>query len=189
MDRLKSSAHRDYKLHEHNRNETDPSVDYISEYVSDYKSTLDPAMPESIKKQSNISSFYTLQPYTLDSHLLFPIPGHKSADALRQSLRNHLPPRLVTNQYGDNQPFNNISNAHLPNLQAKLWQELPRQRAANNSKTNLHIETQEAGHTTGSRDQLIPPGVSCNEAKLVSAINAPVFEHRLRRFWNELFAT
>lgn len=51
----------------------------------------------------------------------FPMPGLASADMLRDFIRHHLQPFQIVNEYGVECDISNVSNYHLPVLQAKMW--------------------------------------------------------------------
>lgn len=54
------------------------------------------------------------------------MPGKESAEALRDSLRIHLPHHLIIDEYEVITPIDDIPNDHLPTLQGGLWREIPR---------------------------------------------------------------
>ncbi|KAH7389817.1 hypothetical protein BKA66DRAFT_581428 [Pyrenochaeta sp. MPI-SDFR-AT-0127] len=126
-----SSSHVDYTPYEHTWNGTcsSVSVDETSD-DSDYEPTLDLKGRKHMTSYDDAEGLYTLQPDVESSHLIFPIPGKESADTLRRFIRDHLHSYYITDEYGYPRPLDSIPHNHLPNLQAKLWRELPQHHAS-----------------------------------------------------------
>jgi hypothetical protein len=74
-----------------------------------------------VEQDENSDGVYWLQENTRSSYVVFPVPGRASADALRKFLGDRLPPILLTDDYGCVTTLAEISDDHLPTLQAQLW--------------------------------------------------------------------
>jgi hypothetical protein len=111
----------------HNRPISDSDVDELSDPYqyndndSGSEVALDLRGRKHIEQSGNIDGIYWQLENTRSSYVVFPVPGRASADALRQFLSDRLPPKLVTDEYGCVQAVGEISEDHLPTLQAQLW--------------------------------------------------------------------
>lgn len=88
---------------------------YETEYMLDHQSRmhLDPDSSE---------QYYIEQPEDASpSYPDFTMPGLASAGVLRDFLRRNLQPDRIVEEYGSECNIAEISNDHLPVLQAKLW--------------------------------------------------------------------
>jgi hypothetical protein len=74
-----------------------------------------------VEQVENSDGVYWLQDNTRSSYVVFPVPGRASADALRKFLGKRLYPNLITDEYGSVTTLAEISDDHLPTLQAQLW--------------------------------------------------------------------
>ncbi|KAF1914568.1 hypothetical protein BDU57DRAFT_298084 [Ampelomyces quisqualis] len=74
-----------------------------------------------VHQSGNSDGVYWLQEDTQSSYIVFPAPGKASADALRTFVQAHLPPHLITDDYGSIRPITEIPDDHLPVLQAHMW--------------------------------------------------------------------
>lgn len=89
---------------------------YETEYVLDFRGR------RRLDREVNDQQYYIGQPEdTSPSYSDFPMPGLASADTLRDFLRQHLLPDQIVDEYGNQCAIADISNDHLPSLQAKLW--------------------------------------------------------------------
>jgi hypothetical protein len=82
-----------------------------------------------VEQVENSDGVYWLQDNTRSSYVVFPIPGRASADALRKFLGEKLHPNLITDEYGSVTTVAEISDDHLPTLQAQLWLDSKHGRA------------------------------------------------------------
>jgi hypothetical protein len=74
-----------------------------------------------VEQVENSDGVYWLQDNTRSSYVVFPVPGRASADALRKFLGERLHPNLITDEYETVTTLAEISDDHLPTLQAQLW--------------------------------------------------------------------
>jgi hypothetical protein len=74
-----------------------------------------------VEQDENSDGVYWLQNNTRSSYAVFPVPGRATADALRKFLDERLHPSLITDEYGSVTTLAEISDDHLPTLQAQLW--------------------------------------------------------------------
>jgi hypothetical protein len=86
-----------------------------SEVASDFRGR------KHVEKFENTDGMYWLLDNTRSSCVVFPVPGKTSADALREFLEGRLPHNLITDEYGCSKILAEISDDHLPTLQAQLW--------------------------------------------------------------------
>jgi hypothetical protein len=94
----------------------------------------------------NIDGVYWLIDNKRSSHVVFPLPGRASADALRQFLGDKLPPNLITDEYGCVKGLGEISEDHLPKLQAQLWlSNLQDNTKTSSQSSSLNCQIQACG--------------------------------------------
>lgn len=138
------------------------------DYESDFEHSLavDLLGRKHIDKTDGADESYTLLGDALIRYIEFPIPGNDSANTLRNSLRIHLPYCLITDEFGYIKPLNDISNRHLPTLQAKIWRDAPRNQAS-----RLSIAQDFAGLTQNLGPFLRNP--TKKDLENVSKLNAP----------------
>jgi hypothetical protein len=111
----------------HTRSISSSDVDELSdpyqhsEHDSDNEVALDVRGHKHTEQLNNTDGVYWLLENTRSSYVVFPVPGRASADALRQFLGDRLPLNLITDEYGRVEAIEEISEDHLPTLQAQLW--------------------------------------------------------------------
>lgn len=88
---------------------------------SNDEAVLDTYGRKHVNTDDNADGLYLLQNDTETVHTFFSTPGVESANALRQFLGVCLPEESVVNEYGYVVPIADISDDHLPKLQAQLW--------------------------------------------------------------------
>jgi hypothetical protein len=98
-----------FDQHRHDEDESDSEV------------TLDLQGRKHVEQIENSDGVYWLQDNACSSYVVFPVPGRASADALRKFLGEMLPRNLITDEYGRVATLPEISDDHLPTLQAQLW--------------------------------------------------------------------
>jgi hypothetical protein len=122
---------------------------------SDSEVALDLRGRKHVEQIENSDGVYWLQDNTRSSYVVFPVPGRASADALRKFLGGKLPYNLITDEYGCVATLAEISDDHLPTLQAQLWLK----GSSGSAKTALQLDiqvqdcgpaVQQAPHTTSS---------------------------------------
>lgn len=80
-----------------------------------------------VEKHDNADAMYTEVGNLETCRISF--PGQTSSDALRTFLQSRLPTMHVTNEYDKTVLLADITNGHLPTLQAKLWCDIAGQHA------------------------------------------------------------
>jgi hypothetical protein len=88
---------------------------------SDSEVALDLRGRKHVQQIENSDGVYWLQDNTYSSYVVFPVPGRAGADALRKFLGEKLPHSLIADEYGRVATLPEISDDHLPTLQAQLW--------------------------------------------------------------------
>lgn len=103
----------------------------------------------------------------------FTMPGLTSANTLRDFLRQHLQPHQVVDEYGDEGDLCDISNDHLPVLQAKVW-----------TKSSTNHSPTKASAQRPSRAQFLIAGHVAKISQLLEGTPASSFPGR---HWLKLF--
>lgn len=62
--------------------------------------------------------------------------SQQATKAMRDTLDLLLPLELVENEFGDAVSIEAVSSQHLPKLQAKIWRDIPKIRAADNNEVS-----------------------------------------------------
>jgi hypothetical protein len=75
-----------------------------------------------VKRSDHADGVYWLQQYTHSSLVVFPVPGAASANTFRKFLEVYLPCSLITDEYGQVMPLEQLSDDYLPILQVQIWQ-------------------------------------------------------------------
>ncbi|KAF2827983.1 hypothetical protein CC86DRAFT_405014 [Ophiobolus disseminans] len=88
---------------------------------SDGEVALDLKGRKHVGQKDNADGVYFLDVHASSTHATFPNPGAASAQALRNFLEARLPHNLITDEYGFITPIAQISDGHLPSLQAQVW--------------------------------------------------------------------
>ncbi|KAF1844194.1 uncharacterized protein K460DRAFT_419139 [Cucurbitaria berberidis CBS 394.84] len=131
LDQQESSAcYNEYSPCDHAWTASYHSADKVYEDESDYELAFDLQGRKHVEQRDNADGIYTITDSNSITLSMYTMPGKESANALRSSLYNHLPLHLITDEYGEVTPLNDILSNHLPKLQAKLWRELPQLLAA-----------------------------------------------------------
>jgi hypothetical protein len=98
-----------------------PLAQYNNDDDSHDEVLLDSRGRKHVDTENHADGVYFAQGNLFSRLIVFPMPGKASADILRKFLKDRLPKSLITDAYASVTPIAQVTNEHLPTLQAQLW--------------------------------------------------------------------